>query len=175
MFSCVNLENLVFNIHHDEDCEVYINGVLAASVTGWSTGYVILPINSMGLAALKSNSMNLIAIHCKQTGGGQYIDAGISLYSYDQPAPEIPKYTTVNDQLNGGRNFLFPGLADEFVQFYKPFTNQVTGSIINTNGVEVKKLSGNLGHINVSQLPAGFYLLKVTDKSDVQNFRFIKK
>lgn len=173
--SAVNLENLMFTIHHDEDCEVYINGVLAASVTGWSTGYITIPINSMGLAALKSNSMNLIAIHCKQTGGGQYIDAGISLYSYDQPAPEIPKYTSVNGQLNSESNFLFPGLADEFVQFSKPFTKDVTGSIVNTNGVEVKKLSGNLGKINVSQLPAGMYLLKINTGSEAQSFRFIKK
>ena len=94
---------------------------------------------------------------------------------YDQPAPEIPKYTGVNDQLNDESNFLFPGLADEFVQFAKPFTNQVTGSIINTHGVEVKKLSGNLGYINVSQLAAGMYLVKVTDGSEIQTFRFIKK
>jgi len=173
--SGVNTGNLMLNIHHDEDCEVYINGVLAATATGWSTGYVLLPMNSSGQKALKSNSMNLIAVHCHQTGGGQYIDAGISMFNYDQPGPVIPNYTSDKGQLTKEGNFLFPGLADKFVQFSKPFGKNVSGSIINMNGIEVKKLTGSLGQIDVSQLPAGFYLIRVTDGSDVQNYRFIRK
>ncbi len=173
--SGVNLDNLMFNLHHDEDVEIYINGVLAATETGWSTSYVLKPMNDAGKQALKSNGMNLIAIHCHQTGGGQYIDAGISLYSYDQAAPKIPKYTSAGSQLNNDSNSLYPSLADDFVQFSKPYTKPVSGSIFNTEGVELKKLSGTFRQIDVSQLPAGFYLLKITDGSEVKNFRFIKK
>jgi hypothetical protein len=63
-------------IHHDEDAEVYVNGQLAASVPGYTTDYQIAPFTAKGKAALKPGK-NTIAIHCKQTGGGQYIDAGI--------------------------------------------------------------------------------------------------
>ena len=173
--SGINLNNLVLNIHHDEDCEVYINGVLAASATGWSTGYVILPINEYGQKALKSNSMNTIAIHCKQTGGGQYIDAGISQLNYDESAPAIPNYTSATKPDIELNNFLYPGLADDSVQFKIPFSNPVELRIINTKGSEVKKISGIVQKIDVSGLPSGVYLITVTDKSEIQSFRFIKK
>ncbi|HEY1186217.1 MAG TPA: glycoside hydrolase family 2 TIM barrel-domain containing protein [Gemmata sp.] len=65
----------LLRMHHDEDAEVYINGVLALKVTGWTTGYEDFPLTAEGRKALKAGT-NTIAVHCKQTGGGQYIDAG---------------------------------------------------------------------------------------------------
>ena len=65
---------LQFNMHHDEDVEVYINEQLAARVPGFTGEYEIVPINKR--ATLKPGK-SLIAIHCHQTGGGQYIDLGI--------------------------------------------------------------------------------------------------
>jgi len=63
-------------VHHDEDVEVYINGVLATKAGGYTTAYEELPLTAAGRKALRSGK-NLIAIHCKQTRGGQYIDLGI--------------------------------------------------------------------------------------------------
>lgn len=75
--SAEDLKSLVFNLYHDEDCEIYINGVLAASIKGYAT-YTVAPINAAGKRALIPNGTNTIAVHCHQTEGGQGIDVGIS-------------------------------------------------------------------------------------------------
>lgn len=61
---------------HDEDVEIYINGVLAASATGYTDEYAALPMSDATRAALKPGA-NVIAVHCHQTIGGQSVDVGI--------------------------------------------------------------------------------------------------
>lgn len=78
-----DIEKLVLRIHHDEDSEVYINGVPASSTTGYTTGYIHLPVNAAGKAALIPDASNVMAVHCHQTNGGQYIDVGLALESID--------------------------------------------------------------------------------------------
>ena len=63
-------------LHHDEDAEVYINGVLALKAGGFVGGYGVIPLWPAGQAALKPGK-NLIAIQCHQTTGEQYIDFGL--------------------------------------------------------------------------------------------------
>jgi len=62
--------------HHDEDLEVYINGVRAGGATGFLTAYELMPMTLEGRKALRAGD-NLIAVHCRQTVGGQYVDVGI--------------------------------------------------------------------------------------------------
>ncbi len=71
------LDDVSVKCHHDEDVEIYINGVLAASASGYTTEYELLPLNAAGRAAFRPGK-NVIAVHCKQTGGGQYIDVGFA-------------------------------------------------------------------------------------------------
>jgi hypothetical protein len=89
------LTNLVFSIYHDEDCELYINGVPAATATGYISAYSHLTMNAAGQYAIIPNASNVLAVHCHQTGGGQGIDAGIDMTTVILPPPPlvIPSWT----------------------------------------------------------------------------------
>jgi hypothetical protein len=69
-------KNLSLFVHHDEDVEIYINGVLAARKSGFTTDYETVDIRPAGKQALKEGK-NVMAVHCRQTGGGQFVDVGI--------------------------------------------------------------------------------------------------
>ncbi len=63
---------------YDEDVEVYVNGVLAASAPGYVSDYARLPMSDAARAALRPGGPNVLAVHCHQTIGGQFIDVGIA-------------------------------------------------------------------------------------------------
>ncbi len=70
------LDHAQLDIHHDEYTEVYINGQLVAKLGGYTTSYAPVPLDTKARLALKPG-LNCLAVHCRQTTGGQYIDAGI--------------------------------------------------------------------------------------------------
>ncbi len=69
---------LQFYVDHDEDVEIYVNGVLASKDAGFTTSYVTLDIRPAARALLKPNATVTLAVHCHQTEGGQNIDVGLA-------------------------------------------------------------------------------------------------
>ena len=68
--------DLLWRVHHDEDVEIFVNGVLAGRAREYVTDYGLVGLTPEGRKALKTGK-NTIAVHCHQTGGGQYIDVGL--------------------------------------------------------------------------------------------------
>ncbi len=74
-------------VHHDEDASIYLNGKQVASLDGYSTKYELVPLAGDAAAALKPGE-NVLAVHCHQTGGGQFIDVHV-VDATD--VPELPE------------------------------------------------------------------------------------
>jgi hypothetical protein len=70
-----DLKDLRLSIHHGEDAEVFVNGELALKSDGCTTSYTLEKLSAAALKSLHAGT-NSLAIHCKRTGDGQYIDAG---------------------------------------------------------------------------------------------------
>ncbi len=70
--------NLSFMVYHDEDVEIYVNGVPAASDGGYNSGYQPLDISPAAAALLKPGATVVLAAHVHQTTGGQGIDIGLA-------------------------------------------------------------------------------------------------
>lgn len=64
-------------VHHDEDAQIFVNGTQVAELGGFVGGYSTF-LNEELPKALRQGD-NVIAIHCRQTAGGQFIDAGIDV------------------------------------------------------------------------------------------------
>ena len=70
------IPELHLQIYHDEDADVYLNGVLAAKLAGFTAGYREDPISEAARKTLRPG-VNVLSVACRQTVGGQYIDVGL--------------------------------------------------------------------------------------------------
>ena len=122
--------NLVLRLHHDEAAEIFINGVQAASVTGFTTSYGFTPMTTAAQNAVVANGNNVLAVHCHQTTGGQYIDAGI----FDVVAPSggnnlVASYALESNASDGSGNGFNGTLGNN-----PTFVAGHTGLAVNLNG-----------------------------------------
>ena len=95
----LDLNKLFLKINHDDNTEVYLNGDKIYNKHGWLNKFQYFPIDENVKTSLKKDN-NVLAIHVKNTAGGQWIDAGI----VEEPAPKknalvqeaIQKNVTIN-------------------------------------------------------------------------------
>jgi hypothetical protein len=78
---------LQFLAYHDEDVEIYINGILAGRAAGYRTTYEPVEVLPAALPLLKPGARVVLAVHCHQTRGGQGVDVG--LVDVDESPKEI--------------------------------------------------------------------------------------
>ncbi len=76
MLEADDIPKLALQMFHDEEAEIFLNGVLALKVSSFSTDYEDYEISSEAKAALHPGR-NIIAVHCHQNSGGQGIDVGL--------------------------------------------------------------------------------------------------
>lgn len=69
----IQMQDLMLRLHHDDDVQVFVDGVEVFGKQGWTSGYVLAGWRGGALAA----GEHTIAVHCHQNDGGQYIDVGI--------------------------------------------------------------------------------------------------
>lgn len=113
-----DLDNLFFVIYHDEDVEVYVNGVLAFKKTGYVTNYKVYELTPEGKKAFVKGD-NTIAASVRQTGGGQYFDLGLVI------APTARQRMLTFD-LGKEKGQLNPDYLNSYklVRTYIPYGNQ---------------------------------------------------
>ncbi len=69
--------DLVLRVHHDEDVDVYLNGAKLVTLPYSTPDYVDVALGP-GAAAALVDGRNVLALHCRRLGYGQYCDAGIA-------------------------------------------------------------------------------------------------
>ncbi|MBN1344097.1 MAG: hypothetical protein JXQ73_15535 [Phycisphaerae bacterium] len=68
----------ILRFHHDEDITVYLNGHDILRRKGYRTDYTTETL-SAEVAGYLRKGKNLLAVRCRQTGGGQFVDFGLSV------------------------------------------------------------------------------------------------
>jgi hypothetical protein len=72
----LSFDKLFLKLHHDDNVEVFLNGEQIFSRAGWNNKFEYFPLSEHVKSKLVKGK-NLLAIHCTNTAGGAYLDAGI--------------------------------------------------------------------------------------------------
>ncbi|HVW61069.1 MAG TPA: DUF4965 domain-containing protein [Puia sp.] len=68
---------LMLKIFHDDDAEIFLNGQRISRQRGSNGDYEMIALNDEAKSRLQVGE-NLLAMHCRNTGGGTWIDAGLT-------------------------------------------------------------------------------------------------
>lgn len=134
---------LMLAINHDDDVEVYLNGMPILKKPGYIGEYTYLSLSADGQKALRKGR-NVLAVHCVSPGGGSFIDVG--LLNPDEPqaistarqtgvtvAATQTDYTFEAGPVALSVNFLSPLLLDELEIVARP-VSYVTFEANSTDG-----------------------------------------
>lgn len=162
------IDNMQLFVHHDEECEIYINGVLAATLTGYTSTYNFSKINAAAKSALVANGINVIAVHCHQVSGGQFIDAGLLIRGYEATNTGVASIKTKENCK------VFPNPASTKLSVLRENLQTKLIGIYNTLGSELVKLNKFDSQIDISALSPGMYFMRTETDRIFQNISFIK-
>src|SRR5262249_49061849 len=117
---------VVLQLHHDEDVEIHLNAQPTHRAKGFAQASKPVALGLDGSLPFVAGE-NVLAVHCRQTAGGQYIDVGIQEAAprailaewmrrhgaelLDEAA--VKSYFDVADQLDRSRKALIPDAGIE--------------------------------------------------------------
>ncbi|MCU7694156.1 glutaminase domain-containing protein [Haoranjiania flava] len=70
-----NIKGLHLKIDYDDNIEVYLNGTKVHAHQGWVDKYIYIPIKDA--SSILKKGRNVLAVHIKNTAGGQHLDFGL--------------------------------------------------------------------------------------------------
>jgi len=97
-----NLNNLYLKLRHDDDVVVYLNGNKIYEIEGWQHNFTYIPIDQNIIKQLQSKE-NVLAIHIKNTAGGQWLDAGLVTEAPSMQNVAIKKAKQTNVLINANQ------------------------------------------------------------------------
>ncbi|MBS1503381.1 MAG: DUF5127 domain-containing protein, partial [Bacteroidetes bacterium] len=71
-----NVNKLILKLYHDDNVEVYLNGTEIFTNVGWTSDFELIPLKEAVKTLLRKGT-NVLAIHCANTAGAAWLDAGL--------------------------------------------------------------------------------------------------
>ncbi|MFZ4399937.1 MAG: glutaminase domain-containing protein [Bacteroidales bacterium] len=99
MVNDINFNKLILKIQHDEDVQIYLNGELIIDRNGWCNKYLYISLADSIKKKFRKGE-NLLAMHCYNSYGVAWLDAGILDEKKPNPDKEIQLATQKNVRIN---------------------------------------------------------------------------